>query len=621
MTPDTGVIAPPDLEAALAAVPERRDFAFSPDLRRAAWINDDVIEWTDDGQPGAVHRVEPGVPLAPGTNLELISPARIGIFRPTDAGVEILAVATGDPAGGPTDRPSDGLPVRRIASLPTPRTCLLPRLAGADWQLLAVTDFAGASVLWRINWSAAEMTEAGRLPAPVDGGVWLEAGRRLALNLVGASGRSSVYSVDLEAGRYSLLFEASAESDDRAVLFHPETGRLVVTSDVFGYPGVGIACPGGGTPLRFLPPLGAGEEAGAPVAFVDGGAAILLRHEEGVSARLRLADVETLEISAPLPVPDGEVGVPVVAAGDTVRFPFSAPDVPWRTARLTLPGGSFRFDGDPDGDAGGHLAFLPARATTFPGPAGPMPALVIPPGDTGSGDLIVVALHGGPIARWGGELQPELQLFARLGLPVVALDYPGSTGSGQPFMRALFGRAGSIDVEAVAGVVDALTASGDRQVILYGESYGAFLALATSAVRHCAGVVAFAPFASFESLRATGSPEVREVLELLDGGNPDDFGRNLVTSRRTNRGKVLIAHGTADRTIPVEHSRALARALRDRDVAGDTDVRLVELADQGHELNGRHVLEQWYREIAGFVASLSASRSPAQREHHQQQGR
>ena len=617
MTPETGVIAPPDFEAALAAVPERRDFAFSADLRRAAWITDDVIEWTDDAEPGAVRRVEPGVPLAPGTNLELVSPGRIGISRPTDAGVEILAVDAGDPARGPADRP----PVHHIASLATPRTCLLPRLAGADWQLLAVTDFAGASVLWRIDWAAAEMTEAGRLPAPVDGGVWLEPGRRMALNLVGPAGRASVYSVDLDAGAYSPLFEASPESDDRAVLFHPDTGRLVVTSDVFGYPGVGIARLGGGDGLRFLPPLDQGEEAGAPVAFVDGGRSLLLRHEDGLFARLRLADVETLAISEPLPVPDGEVGVPVVTDGAAVRFPFSAPHLPWRTARLGPAGGPFHLDAGPDDGPGGDLGFLPARATTFPGPAGPMPALVVPPDAAGRDDLIVVALHGGPIARWGGEFKPELQLFARLGLPVVALDYPGSTGSGQAFMRALFGRAGSVDVDAVSSVVDALTAGSHRRVILYGESYGAFLALAASAARPCAGVVAFAPFVSFETLRATGSPEVREVLELLDGGNPSDFGRNLVSFRRTNRGKVLIAHGTADRTIPVEHSRALAQALRDRDAAGDTDVRYVELDGQGHELSGRHVLEQWYREIAELVARLSASRSPAQREHHQQQGR
>jgi dipeptidyl aminopeptidase/acylaminoacyl peptidase len=252
-----------------------------------------------------------------------------------------------------------------------------------------------------------------------------------------------------------------------------------------------------------------------------------------------------------------------------------------------------------------------------------MPALVYPPvpGDgplSGSG-LAVVALHGGPIARFGADLVPEFQLFARLGLPVVALNYPGSTGSGHEYTRSLFGHAGAIDVEAVASVIDGLMAEG-RRVILYGESYGAFLALSAAAVRPCAGVIAFAPFASFETLRRTGSPEVVDLLDLLDGGNQPDFGRNLLSGCRTIRGKVLISHGTADIRIPATESWALVQALRGRDGAGEHDVQFVAMDGQGHDLTGRPVLQRWYREIATFVVDLPDSRSPAQREH-QQQGR
>ena len=260
----------------------------------------------------------------------------------------------------------------------------------------------------------------------------------------------------------------------------------------------------------------------------------------------------------------------------------------------------------------------------FPGPETPTPALVYPAagldGAAGS-DLVVVALHGGPIARWSAEYTAEFQLFAQLGLPVVALNYPGSTGSGQDHMRSLFGRAGSIDVEAVAAVVDALQGHEGRRVILYGESYGAFLALATAAVRPCAGVIAFAPFASFESLRRTGSDEIRDLLQLLDEGNPNDFGRNLLEAQRTNRGKVLIVHGTADRTIPAAESRELARAWRERDGAGEEDeVHLVELHGHGHRLVGRGVLEHWFREVAAFVATVQ-SVEIACTTRSQQQGR
>ncbi|HEX9316429.1 MAG TPA: prolyl oligopeptidase family serine peptidase, partial [Actinomycetota bacterium] len=383
--------------------------------------------------------------------------------------------------------------------------------------------------------------------------------------------------------------------------------RVVVTTDAFGYPAVGLAEPSVAPGVRFMPALPEGDEAGEPAALLPDGRTVVLRHENGVESHLRLGDTGSLEVAGPIPLPTGEVGTPVVVDGHRLRFPFGAPDEPWRPASFDLRTGAFAFDPLPaDAARPGHQ-LVTARVASFPSGAGPMPALVYPsaPGDgplSGSG-LAVVALHGGPIARYGADLVPEFQLFARLGLPTVALNYPGSTGSGHEYTRSLFGHAGSIDVEAVASVVDGLAAEG-RRVILYGESYGAFLALSVAAVRACAGVIAFAPFASFESLSRSGSPEVRDLLNLLDEGNHLGFGRNLLTGCRTIRGKVLISHGTADMRIPAAESRALARALRGRDGAGEHDVQFVEMDGQGHDLSGRPVLERWYREIATFVGSL-----------------
>ena len=605
------------LAADLARLPERRDFAFSVEVGRVAWIDEAAVEWIDDDAPGRIGRVLFPEPLPVPTQLEIVAADLIGLCRPTAAGLEVVALDLD--AAAPADGAGTGS-ARIVADLATPQTCLLPRLPGAETQLLAVVGFDDTTTVFRIGWRDGTMTEAGRLPAPLAGGVWLdETGDRLAVNLAGGSGRSSVYVVDFGAQTFSRLFEASPDSEDRIVLAEPDSGRVVVTTDAFGYPAVGLAEPKSAAGIRFVPALPDGDEAGDPCALLPNGRTLVLRHENGVQSHLRLADTETLEVTGPIPLPTGEVGQPVVVAGRRLRFPFSAPDEPWRPASYDLRTGAFTFDLLPEKS---H-ELVTARVASFPSGAGPMPALVYPsaPGDgplTGSG-LAVVALHGGPIARFGADLVPEFQLFARLGLPTVALNYPGSTGSGHEYTRSLFGRAGSIDVEAVASVVDSLVAEG-RRVILYGESYGAFLALSVAAVRPCAGVIAFAPFASFESLSRTGSPEVRELLNLLDEGNQSGFGRNLLTACRTIRGKVLISHGTADMRIPVAESRALARALRGRDGAGEHDVHFVAMDGQGHDLSSRPVLERWYREVATFVVSLSDSRTPAQRVH-QQQGR
>jgi dipeptidyl aminopeptidase/acylaminoacyl peptidase len=624
------------LAAGLAALPDRRDFAFSPEIGRVAWVDEAAVEWVDDDAPGRVGRVTFPEPLPAPVQLEIVAADLIGLCRPTGAGLEVLALDL-DPVSLSDGGAAGTGSARTVADLATPQTCLLPRLPGADTQLLAVVGFDDTTTVWRIGWRDGTMTEAGRLPAPVNGGVWVDGtGDRLAVNLEGESGRSSVYVVDFGAQTFSRLFEASPDSEDRIVLADPSTGRVVVTTDAFGYPAVGVAQPSAAPGIRFIPALDEGDEAGEPCALVPDGRTIVLRHEHGAETHLRLADSETLQVAGPIPLPAGDVGTPVVFDGRRVRFPFSAPDEPWRPASFDLRTGAFAFDpllpvaapaaivrGAPPVPRDAAHELVSARVASFPSGAGPMPALVYPaaPGDgplSGSG-LAVVALHGGPIARYGAGLVPEFQLFARLGLPTVALNYPGSTGSGHEYVRSLFGRAGSIDVEAVASVVDGLAAEG-RRVILYGESYGAFLALSVAAVRPCAGVIAFAPFASFESLSRSGSPEVRDLLNLLDEGNHLGNGRNLLTACRTIRGKVLISHGTADIRIPAAESRALAQALRNRDGAGEHDVRFVAMDGQGHDLSGRPVLQRWYREIATFVVSLPDSRTPAQRVH-QQQGR
>ena len=230
-----------------------------------------------------------------------------------------------------------------------------------------MTGFEDVSALLRIDWSDGSWTEVGRLPARIDGGVWLEPGRRLAVNVLGPSGRASVYAVDLEAGRFSLFFELSADSDDRAVLFDSETQHLVVTTDALGWPAVGIAKLGPGVRgapddtgagVRFLAALTEGDEGGRPCGFVGPAEArqLLLHHETGPFVRLRTADLETLAISDPLPVPDGEVSRVVATDEATVRFAFSAPDLPWSPARLHLTSGHFQIDLEPTADGAEHAA-------------------------------------------------------------------------------------------------------------------------------------------------------------------------------------------------------------------------------------------------------------------------
>ncbi|MDQ1565187.1 MAG: hypothetical protein QOF96_67, partial [Actinomycetota bacterium] len=90
------------LAGELAALPDRRDFAFSVEVGRVAWIDEAAVEWVDDDAPGRLGRVEFPEPLPAPTQLEIIAPDLMGLCRPTAAGLEVVALDL-DP-----DRSSDG---------------------------------------------------------------------------------------------------------------------------------------------------------------------------------------------------------------------------------------------------------------------------------------------------------------------------------------------------------------------------------------------------------------------------------------------------------------------------------------------------------------------------------
>src|SRR5687768_6238604 len=93
------------LAAALAALPDRRDVAFSVDVGRVAWIDETALEWVDD--PPEAHgpseagggRVVFAEPLPAPTHVEIVAADLLGLCRPTAAGLEVIAVDV-DGAGG-----------------------------------------------------------------------------------------------------------------------------------------------------------------------------------------------------------------------------------------------------------------------------------------------------------------------------------------------------------------------------------------------------------------------------------------------------------------------------------------------------------------------------------------
>ena len=163
----------------------------------------------------------------------------------------------------------------------------------------------------------------------------------------------------------------------------------------------------------------------------------------------------------------------------------------------------------------------PVRLETVPGAAGDLEAVRYGP-HWRNAPRIVLALHGGPREHWRTAYDPALRMLADTGACVLALNQRGSTGYGSDFELAIKGCWGGPDLADIRAVAAWLRWQGAAKPVLWGVSYGAYLALLAAAAEPegWAGCVAVSPFASAPSLDAVAGPGVRALIARLDGCRP-----------------------------------------------------------------------------------------------------
>lgn len=455
---------------ALVAKPRRRGFSFFG-ARRAACITQAgglvAVELFQGSRPPGHAGLDLGLTLD--TQVDYLAVGLVGLCHPAGDGFAFTALV----------ERSGEWTVRRLGAVRADRAALVPSSPGDRWQLAFLGDDDTTDV-WRLDWEAATATAVARLDGLASGGAWIDRGR-LAFNLAAGGRGTSGHLLDLRTGECRRIFEVSPDSDDRIVATH-RNSRVAVTSDAFGYRRVGLGRLG--STVRFLADFPTGDVAGQPWSFTSGGAALVLTHQMGVQTRLLLADTTTLEVET-LPMPFGVAGFPVAATGDLLRFPFSTPSLPVTCARLDLTGRRFALE-EPARPAG-----RTARPVSFATRGGRLEALVY--GRPDDATPLAVALHRGPFNQWAAGFNIHCQMLAGLGWTVAAVNYPGSTGYGRAGTGSP-GRAGPGDVDAVAAVARALGAQ-RRPVLLFGESYGAQLALRVASAHPglVAGIVALSP--------------------------------------------------------------------------------------------------------------------------------
>ncbi|MFJ1709640.1 alpha/beta hydrolase family protein [Kitasatospora sp. NPDC088346] len=555
----------------LTDAPARVSFRFSLDARSAVCLASGrkgglVPEyWSFDG-PDPARRTLP-LTESVGTQPLPTEDGRLLLLRGGSGRQQILLA---DPEAG---RVIESIVVegRGLRLLPTP---------DPDTAALAVgADGADRSVLYRVAERPLRLEPVAHLPGRIGRTCWLDrTGRLLAAGLRADGGTRTVV-VDLATDRHRPLFTSTGPGPG-LLLGCPRSGTLLVVGRTPTGPRLGWTTLDGTDLIRFPDRLNAVHGTVLPLALDPDGGRVALRVVGGARSRLMVHDLHADRLTA-VPLAEGAIH-PVAGWGRAgLLVPFSTRQHPPEVAVLS-----------PDATAltsrAGRRAARRCRVERFDGPGGAFEAVC--QGDWRTGRAVLVALHGGPEDAWDLGFDPVLHRLSALGIAVVAPNQRGSTGYGPAHAGAIHGAWGGpdlADIRSLAGTLAAGRPAGTPAPMLYGTSYGAYLALLAAAAdpRAWSRCAVVAPFLSATRLHAQASPAVRALIDRLDGcaETGDATGpRDLWTLAARIRARLLVVHGADDRIVPVDQARQLRRRLLDAGRQESTDFTYLEVPGAGH---------------------------------------
>ena len=218
---------------------------------------------------------------------------------------------------------------------------------------------------------------------------------------------------------------------------------------------------------------------------------------------------------------------------------------------------------------------------------------------------VIMYLAGGPgeqIVRnmWGGPTGMWLQLMARNGFIIFAMDNHGTSGSGHYFEEPIHLRLGALElVDLRDGVtyLSSLPYVDAKRIGAYGWGYGGFLtvhALLDRPVQFKAGF-AGAPVVDWRFFDAVFSERYLDDPTV----HADGWDASVATENKSPQyfhGPLLIAQGTEDEFVHMENILTLQDELLD---AGKS-AEILLFPDRGHMIEDQPARELLYRRMTEF---------------------
>ncbi|MGW4894515.1 alpha/beta hydrolase family protein [Kitasatospora sp. NPDC004240] len=250
---------------------------------------------------------------------------------------------------------------RRLAAFRAPGLRLLPLPAppgaspgtgtglpaDAPVAVALASDARPATTVRLVRTDGREPETVAEIPGLHGGGVWLDhTGHLLALDRV-HDGTVRTVVLDLRSGEVTPLLEIGERSNDRLVLFDPDTRFAMVRSDAPGSDRLGWGMLGGGEPLRFpeglrpagmfLRPIAMQPTPAGGWAAAGPGAAprIAVQIDHGAGSTLALWQPVAGRLD-PLLVPPGRLGAIGHWSAAGLRMPYSSPDHPAALATVDV---------------------------------------------------------------------------------------------------------------------------------------------------------------------------------------------------------------------------------------------------------------------------------------------
>jgi dipeptidyl aminopeptidase/acylaminoacyl peptidase len=222
---------------------------------------------------------------------------------------------------------------------------------------------------------------------------------------------------------------------------------------------------------------------------------------------------------------------------------------------------------------------------------------------------MVFLIHGGPQGAWGDDFhfRWNLSLFASSGYVVVAINFHGSRGYGQPFTDAVsrdWGGAPFIDlVKGQEYAVENFDFIDGNKIVAAGASYGGYM-ISWIAGHHEKFKYSFQCLVShdgiFDSRSMYYSTEELWFEEWEHGGTPwnSDLFEKFNPARFVEKFKipVLIIHGEKDFRVPVSQGLMFFTALQRRGVKS----KMLYFPDEDHFVRKPKNARFWWKSVLGW---------------------